>query len=90
MTESVESPQRATPEQPRRPNLHVFRQLLINTPMTGVTRSFLWFAFTFWVLGPERGLALVFTVAGIIGVVTTLAVQGSKSYTAISREMTRG
>jgi DHA3 family multidrug efflux protein-like MFS transporter len=30
--------------------------------------------------GPERGLALVFTLAGLIGVVVTLAVWGSRSY----------
>ncbi|WP_117000395.1 MFS transporter [Desertimonas flava] len=30
--------------------------------------------------GPERGLALIFTVAGIVGVVVTLAVRASRSY----------
>ena len=27
----------------------VFRQLLVNTLLTGVTSTFLWFALTFWV-----------------------------------------
>ena len=30
--------------------------------------------------GPERGIALIFTVAGVLGVVVTLAVRASRSY----------
>lgn len=133
----------------------VFRRLLVNTLMTGVTSSFLWFALTFWVYletrsvvatgviggafsissavlgpvfgtfvdrhrkenaaspltaflmaplaeavfmpfmtdgagadwiggwygtGPERGIALLFTVAGLVGVVVTVLAWISRSY----------
>jgi MFS transporter, DHA3 family, multidrug efflux protein len=34
--------------------------------------------------GPERGLALVFTLAGLIGVVVTLAARSSRSYRRLS------
>jgi MFS transporter, DHA3 family, multidrug efflux protein len=34
--------------------------------------------------GPERGLALVFTLAGLIGVVVTLAARSSRSYDRLS------
>jgi MFS transporter, DHA3 family, multidrug efflux protein len=35
--------------------------------------------------GPERGLALLFTIAGLLGLVLTLAALGSKSYRRLSR-----
>jgi MFS transporter, DHA3 family, multidrug efflux protein len=34
--------------------------------------------------GPERGLALVFTLAGVVGIVATLAARASRSYRRIS------
>ena len=34
----------------------VFRQLLVNTLITGVTSTFLWFALTFWVYPDSFGL----------------------------------
>jgi DHA3 family multidrug efflux protein-like MFS transporter len=36
--------------------------------------------------GPERGLALMFTVAGLVGVVVTLAAWGSRSYRRLADE----
>jgi DHA3 family multidrug efflux protein-like MFS transporter len=35
--------------------------------------------------GPERGLALLFTIAGLLGLVLTLAAFGSRSYRRLSR-----
>ena len=35
--------------------------------------------------GPDRGLALMFTVAGLIGIVVTLLVWGSRSYRQLSQ-----
>jgi DHA3 family multidrug efflux protein-like MFS transporter len=34
---------------------------------------------------PERGLALLFTIAGLLGLVLTLGALGSKSYRRLSR-----
>jgi DHA3 family multidrug efflux protein-like MFS transporter len=34
--------------------------------------------------GPERGLALMFTLAGLIGVVITIAARASRSYRGLS------
>ena len=36
--------------------------------------------------GPDRGLALMFTVAGLVGIVVTLLVSGSRSYRNLSHE----
>lgn len=36
--------------------------------------------------GPDRGMALVFTIAGIIGLVVTIIAMGSKSYRLLSRQ----
>ena len=41
----------------------VFRQLLVNTLVTGVTSTFLWFALTFWVYLESRSVV----VTGVIG-----------------------
>jgi DHA3 family multidrug efflux protein-like MFS transporter len=35
--------------------------------------------------GPDRGMALVFTIAGILGLVVTIIAMGSKSYRLLSR-----
>ena len=40
--------------------------------------------------GPERGMALVFTIAGLLGVVLTLAAFGSRSYRRISAAYAAG
>jgi MFS transporter, DHA3 family, multidrug efflux protein len=37
--------------------------------------------------GPERGLALMFTLAGLIGVVVTVAARASRSYARLSAEL---
>ena len=94
-----------------------FRRLLVNTLVTGVTSTFLWFALTFWVYletrsvvatgviggafnissavlgpffgadligswfgtGPDRGIALMFTLAGLVGVAVTARAWTSRS-----------
>ena len=61
----------ATPEQERQAGAEepptrmprAFRQLLVNTLMTGVTSSFLWFALTFWVYLETRSVV----ATGVIG-----------------------
>lgn len=40
--------------------------------------------------GPERGIAIVFTIAGALGVVLTLAAFGSRSYRRISAAYAAG
>ncbi|HWV59041.1 MAG TPA: MFS transporter [Sphingopyxis sp.] len=40
--------------------------------------------------GPERGIAIVFTIAGVLGVVLTLAAFGSRSYRRISAAYAAG
>ena len=40
--------------------------------------------------GPERGIALVFTIAGVLGVVLTLVALGSRSYRKISAAYAAG
>src|SRR5688572_33120187 len=44
-------------------SMAVFRQLLVNTLVTGVTSSFLWFALTFWVYLETRSVV----ATGVIG-----------------------
>ena len=44
-------------------NEHTFRQLLVNTLVSGVTSSFLWFALTFWVYLETRSVV----ATGVIG-----------------------
>ena len=50
----------------------VFRQLLLNTLMTGVTSTFLWFALTFWVYLETRSVV----ATGIIGGAYSLVAAG--------------
>jgi DHA3 family multidrug efflux protein-like MFS transporter len=40
--------------------------------------------------GPDRGIALVFTVAGVIGVLITLVALRSRSYRLLSARYTSG
>lgn len=47
-TMTSETVSRASDERDRQ-SMAVFRQLLVNTLISGVTSSFLWFALTFWV-----------------------------------------
>ena len=44
-------------------SLHTFRQLLLNTLVSGVTSSFLWFALTFWVFLETRSVV----ATGVVG-----------------------
>ena len=44
-------------------NEHTFHQLLVNTLVSGVTSSFLWFALTFWVYLETRSVV----ATGVIG-----------------------
>src|SRR5688500_546879 len=44
-------------------SMAVFRQLLVNTLVSGVTSSFLWFALTFWVYLETRSVV----ATGVIG-----------------------
>jgi MFS transporter, DHA3 family, multidrug efflux protein len=52
-----------TPEEPG-PMPPVFRQLLANTLVTGVTSSFLWFALTFWVYLETRSVVATGCIGG--------------------------
>lgn len=40
--------------------------------------------------GPERGIAIVFTIAGVLGVLLTLLASGSRSYRRISAAYAAG
>ena len=40
--------------------------------------------------GPERGIAIVFTIAGVLGVLLTLAAFASRSYRRISAAYAAG
>ena len=40
--------------------------------------------------GPERGIALVFTIAGVLGIALTLIAFGSRSYRRISAAYAAG
>jgi DHA3 family multidrug efflux protein-like MFS transporter len=44
-----------------------FRQLLVNTLVSGVTSSFLWFALTFWVYLESRSVVLTGVIGGAFG-----------------------
>lgn len=53
----------AAPAGERTPDERTFRQLLLNTLVSGVTSSFLWFALTFWVYLETRSVV----ATGVIG-----------------------
>jgi DHA3 family multidrug efflux protein-like MFS transporter len=48
----------------------VFRQLLVNTLVTGVTSTFLWFALTFWVFLETRSVVVTGVIGGSFGLAT--------------------
>lgn len=50
-------------------SLRTFRQLLVNTLVSGVTSSFLWFALTFWVFLETRSVV----ATGVIGAAFSIA-----------------
>ena len=50
----------------------VFRRLVANTLMTGVTSSFLWFAVTFWVYLETRSVVATGVIGAAFGISTAL------------------
>ncbi len=48
----------------------VFRRLLLNTLVSGVTSSFLWFALTFWVYIETRSVVATGVIGGAFGLAT--------------------
>ena len=56
--------------EPSQPNKtpRVFRQLLANTLMTGVTGTFLWFALTFWVYLETRSVVATGVIGGAFSI----------------------
>ena len=54
---------RSTERMPR-----VFRQLLLNTLLTGVTSTFLWFALTFWVYLETRSVVATGVIGGAFSI----------------------
>ncbi len=51
---------------------HVFRTLLLNTLVTGVTSSFVWFALTFWVYLETRSVVATGVIGGAFGISSAL------------------
>jgi MFS transporter, DHA3 family, multidrug efflux protein len=52
--------------------MDVFRRLLVNTLMTGVTSSFLWFALTFWVYLETRSVVATGVIGGAFSISSAL------------------
>ena len=50
----------------------VFRRLLVNTLMTGVTSTFLWFALTFWVYLETRSVVATGVIGGAYGLASAV------------------
>jgi DHA3 family multidrug efflux protein-like MFS transporter len=50
----------------------VFQQLLVNTLMTGVTSSFLWFALTFWVYLETRSVIATGVIGGSFSIASAV------------------
>ena len=49
-----------------------FRQLLVNTLVTGVTSSFLWFALTFWVYLETRSVVATGVIGGMFSIASAV------------------
>jgi DHA3 family multidrug efflux protein-like MFS transporter len=64
---STDAPPERDPIEPRRTPA-VFRHLLANTLMTGVTSSFLWFALTFWVYLETRSVVATGVIGGAFSI----------------------
>src|SRR5919106_1618094 len=64
MTES----QKPTEAARNRPIPQAFRSLLVNTLMTGVTSTFLWFALTFWVYLETRSVVATGVIGGAFSI----------------------
>ncbi|HET9771610.1 MAG TPA: MFS transporter [Acidimicrobiia bacterium] len=52
--------------------MNVFRRLLVNTLVTGVTSSFLWFALTFWVYLETRSVVATGVIGGAFSISSAL------------------
>ena len=50
----------------------VFRRLLVNTLVTGVTSTFLWFALTFWVYLETRSVVATGVIGGAFAIASAL------------------
>ena len=61
----------------------VFRRLLVNTLVTGVTSSFLWFALTFWVYLETRSVVATGVIGGAFSI--SAAVLGPAFGTFVDR-----
>jgi MFS transporter, DHA3 family, multidrug efflux protein len=70
MTEVSSRTRTGEPEAPPIPR--VFVLLLVNTLMTGVTSTFLWFALTFWVYLETRSVVLTGVIAGAFSLSSAL------------------
>ena len=66
--ESVLEPETATV----RDSMRVFRQLLVNTLVSGVTSSFLWFALTFWMYLETRSVVATGVIGGAFSLSTAI------------------
>ena len=58
------------PTSPRR--MATFRRLLVNTLVTGVTSSFLWFALTFWVYLETRSVVATGVIGGMFSIASAV------------------
>src|SRR6187551_794574 len=67
----------------RTPDERTFHQLLLNTLVSGVTSSFLWFALTFWVYLETRSVVVTGVIAGAFSI--SSAVLGPAFGTYIDR-----
>ncbi len=56
----------------RDPSLRTFRLLLLNTLVSGVTSSFLWFALTFWVYLETRSVVATGVIGGAFSISAAL------------------
>ena len=57
---------------PHDSTMPVFRRLLVNTLVTGVTSSFLWFALTFWVYLETRSVVATGVIGGAFSISSAL------------------
>jgi hypothetical protein len=69
--------------------MRAFYNLLGNNLIANITNSTVWFALTFWVYLETRSVSLVFTIAGIVGVIVTILALRSKYYRDLSKAYAR-
>jgi DHA3 family multidrug efflux protein-like MFS transporter len=68
------------PDVPARPDLKVFHRLLVNTLVTGVTSSFVWFALTFWVYLETRSVVATGVIGGAFSLSTAVIAPAFGTY----------